>query len=132
MQLWTTTGKKINTIHHGDNRFADAMALSSDGRTLAISTSDDESKHGVTQLWQVSTGQMVGAPLTGHSGPVLSMAFSIDGTLATTSSDGTTKLWDIGRQLDRSGAQNMTSYYGANRNAAGTGTRDTNSLVSGP
>ena len=45
--------------------------------------------------------QQLGAPLTGHTSAVASVAFAPDGhTLATGSADGTVRLWDV-RDLAR-------------------------------
>ncbi|HUH96865.1 MAG TPA: hypothetical protein VLZ89_05870 [Anaerolineales bacterium] len=68
-----------------------SVALSPDGKTLASSGYDD-----TVILWDVATGQMIGQPLTGHTGSVISIAFSPDGrTLASGSSDETIILWDV-------------------------------------
>jgi WD40 repeat protein len=48
------------------------------------------------RLWDLATSRPIGAPLTGHTGPVTSVAFSRDGTtLAAGSADHTVRLWDV-------------------------------------
>ena len=70
------------------------MAFSPDGRTLASGDGN-----GSIQLWNVSDparAAAVGAPLTGHTDTVYSIAFSPDGhTLASGSFDETIRLWNV-------------------------------------
>ena len=58
-----------------------SVAFSPNGHRLVTGSLD-----GTVRLWDVDTGQPVGAPLTGHRAPVWSVAFSADGRhLASTS-----------------------------------------------
>jgi len=66
-----------------------AIAVSNDGRTLAV-----EHKDGAICLWNVATGKLI-APLLLQETFTSSAAFSPNGKfLATGSNDGTVRLWD--------------------------------------
>ncbi|MFC4858106.1 hypothetical protein [Actinophytocola glycyrrhizae] len=94
--LWDLTDlthpKRIAQVGRssGQERSPGQVALSADGRTLALSKEND------VRLYDVTVG---GRPsrldtLTGHTDPVTSVAFHPDGaTVATTSADHTVRLW---------------------------------------
>jgi len=66
------------------------VAWASDSRTVASGS------YGVVQLWDVRTGSLL-ATLRGHSNQVQHMAWAPDGSLlASSSRDGTVRLWDTG------------------------------------
>jgi WD40 repeat protein len=72
---------------------AAAASPSAEGRTLVTGSAD-----GTTILLDLTNPAHLvrTATLTGHTGPVTSMAFSPDGrTLATGSADQTVRLWDV-------------------------------------
>ena len=68
------------------------VGFSPDGTRLVVGGYKD----GTLQLLDVETGQTVGAPLKGHEGPVLRVAFSPDGhQLVSGSSDRSLRIWDV-------------------------------------
>jgi len=72
-----------------------AAALRPDGSTLAVATGDQVTR------FDARTLRRRGSALTGHTAPVLEVAYSHDGRLlATSSEDGTAAVWD-GRTGDR-------------------------------
>ena len=66
------------------------LAFSDDGRTLASAGEDATIK-----LWNVRTARRLTATLAAHGGPVNSVSFDRDGTLASGSDDGTMISWEL-------------------------------------
>ncbi len=93
--LWkiTRTGMhELGPIPNSRRAFSEGLAFSPDGKTLI----DSKPKAGkdVIQLWDVASGQDLGA-LPGHAWGIPSLVFSHDGKiLASGSGDGTVLLWD--------------------------------------
>jgi WD40 repeat protein len=75
--------------NNGRGMVVQSLALSPDGRMLAIGTSQGE-----VELHDVATGKEIGK-LNGHRGNVTALAFSPDGRLlASGAADATVLLWD--------------------------------------
>ncbi|WP_379498493.1 hypothetical protein [Nonomuraea thailandensis] len=89
--------------HSGEVR---DVAFSPDGHLMA--TASDK---GTVRMWNASTHQPLGPPLTGHTAMVNGAAFSPDGTmLVTASTDQTLRLWDVtGR---RTAGEPLTGHTG--------------------
>ena len=67
-----------------------AVAFNPNGRTIVTGSWDN-----TLRLWDVDTGQPIGAPLQGHTDSVRSVVFSPDGTLIVSGSgDKTLRLWN--------------------------------------
>ncbi|HEY9645052.1 MAG TPA: caspase family protein [Chroococcidiopsis sp.] len=91
-KLWRLDGTLLTTIPLSDAGFA--VRFSPDGRWLAIATQDN-----TIQLHAVQQGNgalQATHILSGHSGGVISLSFSHDSqTLASSSADGTVRLWSV-------------------------------------
>ncbi len=75
--------------HQQSDMYATSLAFSPDGRRLAAARSD-----GLVNLWDVASGAQI-LRLSGHRGPVNSVAFLGRGRVVTTSDDRTVKLFDL-------------------------------------
>jgi WD40 repeat protein len=66
------------------------IAFSPDAQQIASASYD-----GMIRIWDVTTGQVIAGPFTGHANLVTSVALSPDGQrIASASYDGTTRMWD--------------------------------------
>ena len=89
--LWdlsTRGGLGTRLVRH--NTPLTRLALSPNGEILAASGP------GTINLWNSQTGELIGAPLAGHTGmTVWDVSFSPDGTLASSGMDDKIQLWDV-------------------------------------
>ena len=77
-------------LHGHDDRIT-SVAFNTDGETLASGSNDN-----TVRLWDIASGQPLGAPLIGHEDNVLSIDFSPDDLiLASSGADKTIRLWDL-------------------------------------
>ena len=96
IKLWEiSTGKEVWKLHAP--LMLDSFAVSPDGKYVLLGSLHDAG----VRLWEMSTDREV-RTLKGHSGGVLSVAFSPDGLYALSgSADETVKLWEVstGKEL---------------------------------
>ena len=56
-----------------------------------VSCSDDKT----VRIWDVTTGEPIGSPLSGHTAFVTQVEFIDADTVVSSSNDGTTRAWDV-------------------------------------
>lgn len=91
-----TEKRDLFTEAMGHRSFIDAVAFSSDGKLLAVSSQE------AIRLWDMNRQQPVGGKMCGHTYSIGDLKFSPDGKwLASASWDGTARVWEVrsGRQV---------------------------------
>jgi WD40 repeat protein len=93
--IWdTATRRERSRIHYGGQDFGSHFALSPDGKLIAMTHGFDDFENAIS-VWESATGSRLGT-MTGHKQGIWSVAFSPDSrTLATSSGDGTLRLWNV-------------------------------------
>jgi len=103
--LWATGSAIKQGLWHSlsghESRVNGVACIMVDGRPLAVSVSSDRT----VRLWDLTSGQPIGVPITGHTDSVTCVAAvkSVDGSLLafTGSADHTVRIWNLatGAQL---------------------------------
>jgi WD40 repeat protein len=93
VRVWNVTMRRPVGLPMGSYHIVTGLALSPDGKTLAVAGSG-------VQLWQTVTGRRIGTTLpSAGNGRYRAVAFSPDGTmLATLGADGTARIWSVTTQ----------------------------------
>ena len=90
VRLWDLLAEKEQVCLQGYTRAIEALAISSDGKLMAVAF-DDQS----IRIHELDTGRSR-SPLTGHQARIESLRFAPDGrTLAAADRAGKVRLWDV-------------------------------------
>lgn len=90
-----------------------AVALSPDGKTLAVGPADPSSAGGGVYFWDTANGHYLGSISTPGHGGVNAMAFSPGGTLLATATSSGAYVWDVRTRKEISSLDRYQNNYTA-------------------
>lgn len=90
VRVWDLAKKKERFVLDSNGLTGRSMALSADGKTVAVGTT-----YNVVRLWDVTTGKDTSAQVDGHDATVQAVAISPDGkTFVTGGANNQIRIWD--------------------------------------
>ena len=99
--MWDVAAGPDPNVLAGHKAWLTSLALSPDGKTLAVSDADEHDK--TVKLWDLASRRPLGV-LSGHQRSVWCVTFAPDGrTVATGSGDSTVRLWDVASEEQAAG-----------------------------
>ncbi len=101
-KVWEAKARSLKAKFpvQADFGFATSLALSDDGRVLAIGSNPMTESENAVHLWETGTGKLLGT-CRGHTQGVRWLALTPDGeTLASVSDDSTLRFWNVRTQQE--------------------------------